>query len=146
MPVEGLPTIPIVVFWSGDIAYLIREVPIVKGGKRFLRLYMILDDFTVWRYKIKPSDLDFTISEYGVYIKEYPAEYFERLTGNPENPVLLAFCNFDGTFTLDNIIAQLKDKIVRLQDEVNTLRNENEQIREKLKEAIEYIKVLEETE
>ena len=140
--IEGLPNLPQIVFWSGDTATVIRDVPIIKNNIRYLVLYMIPDEFTKWRYGITDKELRFDISEYGVIKREYPEKYIYKVTGNPENPIWIALCNFDGTVIMDSELHQVLDKMRRLEDENNTLRDENERLREQLKEAIENLRDL----
>ena len=138
---EGMPTTPRVLFWSGDEAVVLRVVDTTKRGIPHKALIMIASEQLKWRYPdlIKEEELDYSITEEGTFVREYPSEYVFDLTTNPENPWIIVLCNFDGSIVIDNILKETKRKLIVLQDQINTLLTENQRLREELKEAKSYI-------
>lgn len=142
MPVEGLPQLTEIWFWSGDRVFLVRDVPIIRNGARYKRLYLVLTEQVKWRYSITENKLNYEVSDYGVYIKEYPESHFQRLSINPESPVVLMTCNFDGTSSFGHDVVDKNNEITRMQSLVNTLTDENGRLAEQLKTAMQRLRVL----
>lgn len=138
-----MPTVPLIIFYSGDRAVFVREVPITRGNVRYSGIYMILDEQTLWRYGINDKDLDYTISVYGAYYMEYPTEYIKNRSLNPENPMYIALCNFDGSITIDSDIQLLSSQINNLKQDIDSLLTEVEVLHGRLKHEIEVRKELE---
>jgi len=143
MPYPGLPTAPLIIFWSGDRAVFVREVPITRGNVQYSGIYMILDEQTIWRYGITNADLDYSLSSYGMYYAEYPTQYIKNKSLNPENPMYVSLCNFDGSITLDSEIHMLNHEIKTLKQEIDRLLVSNEILQGRLKHEVEIRKELE---
>lgn len=143
MPFPGLPVLPWIVFWSGDILVYIRDTPIIRSGVPFKRVYMIPTEQVVWRYNIDQEKLNYEISEFGVLIREYPSDHFHWLSQSPENQLVFISCNFDGSTTIGMKIIEQGNKLTRLTSVIKTLENENSEIRDKLRVAVERLRVLE---
>jgi len=142
MPTEGLPQLTEIWFWSGDRVFLLRDEPIMRHTIQYKRLYLILTEQVLWRYGIIEDRLNYELSEYGVYIKEYPACHFVRLSGNPEAPVVLMTCNFDGTDNYGYEIVDKDNRIKRLETLSSDLTSENMRLAEQLKVAHQRLRVL----
>lgn len=142
MEIEGMPRLTGIWFWSGDDAWLVRDVNCTKNGVPYKIVYMILSEATVARYGIKDTQLNFEMSEHGVYKKEYPASHFLRLSTNPESPIVLMTCNFDGTESFGYEIDDINNKLVRYEKLIATLKDENERQAEQLKVAMQKLRVL----
>lgn len=146
MVYEGLPTLPFILFYgSGDLLIYVRDVDIVKFGVEYKRVYMIPIPQVMWKYNIDPESLDYNISEYGVLVREYPAHFFHWSSRTPEFPFIVVMLNFDGSEVIDQELAQADSKCKRLSNLVRTLSAENEDLRVRLKEALERVRVLEVT-
>ena len=140
---EGLPSRDLVVFWSGDVATLIRTVKTKVGNIEYYVLLMIPSQQMLWRYDDLKGQLQYkggVLS--GFIIREYPAEYVFNVSFNPELPMLICICNFDGTISLDTELHKQTEKIKGLKKDVNNYLGESETLREKYKELTEYIREL----
>jgi hypothetical protein len=138
----GVPQFPRVIFMSGDISYLVKQTPIKKWGNRFIRLELILEDSVKNRYDIDDDDLDYEVTEYGTITREYPAEYIKVLSENIEQPLVIMWCNFDGTMNIDSEIQDIKSQLIRKNNTIEVLKSENEELREQLLEAKSHIRAV----
>jgi len=143
MGMEGLPQLPEIIFLSGDKAYYMRDVPLTRRGVQYVKLYMILPKETRYRYGIKDEDLDYSISGYGAYKREYPIQYLHIITNNPENPMYLMLCGFLGTLILEPELAYLKNKMLAKDAIITDMQGELSLLRDKLREAGERMRLLE---
>lgn len=144
MPVEGVPQLTEIWFWSGDRVFLVRDVPMMRDGIKYMRLYLVLTEQVRWRYSINDEKLNYEVSDYGVYIKEYPASHFHRLSINPEAPVVLMTCNFDGTETFGHEISDKNNEISRLHSLIISMTDENKRLAEQLKITMQRLRTLSE--
>src|SRR3990172_4325651 len=142
----GVPLSSKMIFKSGDEVVILRWAPIMRGKMRMRRLYMVLTEQTRERYSIDESRLDYSFSEYGVYVREYPDAFFEELTSNPENPLCIVHCNFQDASPItshNDPQGALRMKIAGLEVDLNNARNENMALRENNKSMIEYVREME---
>lgn len=142
MVIEGLPQLPELWFMSGDSVFLVRDAPISRNGIPYRRCYMILTEKVMARYGIQESDLNYELSEYGIYVREYQTAQFQQLTYNPESPVILVSCNFDGTIITDNEISAKNNEISRYKEHISLLLEENRRLSEELKTKSQQLQVL----
>ena len=143
MALEGSPSRDLVVFWSGDVATLIRNQKVKVGNTEYYVLLMIPSQQMLWRYDNLKEQLQYrggTLS--GFIVREYPTEYVFNVSFNPELPMLICLCNFDGTISLDSELQKQADRIKGLKKDINNYLGEIETLREKYKELTEYIREL----
>ena len=141
---KAFPTATKLIFWGGDEATLLRMTPIIKNHTNYSRMFLIPTEQTKWRHNILESQLDRTITEYGVIIKEYPQDYYIEISDNPENRIGLMVCYWDGTNAVGSKLVEMKKKIARLQQSIRILESENAKLREQYKVGIERIRSFEE--
>lgn len=133
-----------IVFLSGDIVWLYREYSTIKNGVPHKKLLMILDEAVVNRYKIIPKQLTYDDWGQGVYIAEFPSEYYNKISDNPENPVILMLCGFYGEPILKNKLSVMAKQLNEKETQITDLMDENQRQREKIKSLMEKIGVLKE--
>lgn len=139
---EAFPQSPEVVWWSGDRAICLRSVKVKRQGSDYIRMYLVLTEQTIWRYGIDERNLDYELAVDGVYVQEYPLAHFYECTSNPENPMIIMTCNFDGTSSFGNDFINLKNELASKNDLISTLRGENKTLRDELKVAVERVRAL----
>lgn len=142
MPYPGVPELPYFITWSGDLLVYVMDVPVIRNGIPHKRVYLIPTPKVMARYNLDPDKLDYTVTEYGTLTREYPMDAFHWLAQNPDNQLVLSTMNFDGTSTIGHKILEQSKKITRLIDIIQNLENENQEIRNKLRIAIERLKML----
>jgi hypothetical protein len=114
----------------------------MKFGTRFVRLELVLEDSVKRRYGYEDDDFDWTITDYGTMTREYPSEYFFKLTDNPESPIYLMLCNFDGTISIESKIQDVLNQLVRKNTYIRTLQSENKELYEQLSMAKQNIRAV----
>jgi hypothetical protein len=139
---EGMPQLPQLWFWSGDWAYFLRDESVYKRGLPHKRIYMIPTEMVRARYGIKDEDLNYTISPYGALIREYPSAHMVHLSTNPEAPVILITCNFDGTESFGNSVVDANNRIKQLDELATSQKSAIQQLAEELKTARQQLTVL----
>jgi len=144
MPIEGLPQLPEVWFWSGDRVFLLREVPTTREGVPYVRMYLILTEAVKWRYGILDNQLNTDITTHGggAYIQEYPRAHIVKRSLNPESPVIIMTCNFDGTSSFGDDLADINNRLKKMEELVNSKEAENAALAEKLKIAHQRLRAL----
>lgn len=140
---EGFPTFTRVIFWGGDEAWVVRFTPIVKNHTNYFRVFMIPTEQMRWRYDIKDEELNYDITEYGILVREYPADYYIEISENPENRVGLFTCFFDGTDAIGHLMVEMKREIARLKQSIRIRESENAKLREQYKIAVERLRSFE---
>lgn len=134
MPEEGLPSRPLILFWSGDIATLIRYQKTRVNNVNYYVIAMTPSKQMFWRYPNLKAEV-----KNDILVKEYPEDDIHNISFTPELPVLVALCNFDGTSSIDTEIHKLKNEIKGLKKDIQNYLGEIETLREKYKEQTEYI-------
>lgn len=142
IPYGGVPSSPLVVFWSGDVAILIRQVDYKIGNEFRTLIVMIPSDQMLWRYGIKESELRYDLSAMGAIARDYPKEHVHNLSANPELPISLLTCGFDNSISFDTRLHELSDKCSRLEKDIQNLLSENDNLKEMNKKQSEDIKEL----
>lgn len=131
---DGSPKWKKVLFWSGDICVLFKQIPTTRNGVPHTKFMLFSNDSIESRYPdvVNEDTLDYEIRGEGLFIKEYPEQFIHRCSGE-EWYIML--CNFDGSLILDNELKVKSLEIKSLESVIDSLSNENESLREKLKTA-----------
>lgn len=136
----GMPTEPIIHFFSGDFAVIKRIKPIMKEGRPHYQIFMALSDEILQRYDLKESKFNIP----NIFVKSYPTSYVYMLSPDPTNPNYLCLCNFDGTKSIEMEIQRVVEQNAQIKNSLNTALLENEAIEIRMKQLIETINELRE--
>ena len=144
MPVRGQPSAPRVVFkYSGDIVTMLTFRIKRREGRQFMVCFFLPDYYTMEKYDIRNEQLNRTIDSRGILIREYPRHLMRLGTSNPENPIYIAYVNFDGTMaSYGDDMDEMVNEIQSLHDVVDRLHAENETMQEQVKDLAEQLRLL----
>ena len=138
--VPGIPQQPILLTIDGNGFLVLRTNSLMVDGIPSTEVVMSPFDWTKNKLKMEDAELDVSEDSYGTIRRTYHTSSIFPLSMNPEKPIWLLLCGFNGEeINIDNpsllpIIKMKgeldsKDKrIERLSAEVEKLRNDNREL------------------
>jgi transcriptional regulator with GAF, ATPase, and Fis domain len=136
----GVPQQPVLITLDGNAFLVVRTKTETVDGISKTEIVMSPFEWVKNRLGIKDEDLDFSEDPYGTLKRSYPTSSILHLSDNPEKPVWLLLCGFEGEeINYDNPklfpIIEMKNKLIireklieQLQAEIERLREENKKL------------------
>ena len=113
---------PIMIFLDGTEFEVFRISNVTKaGGKHYLEFVMSPFPWVLPLVGIREKDLIFDeTTPYGYLKRQYPASRYVILSDNPEKPVRLMLCTFDGN--IPSVGSKDLEEIFKRTEEIETLK------------------------